>query len=40
MAAIMPRARCEILPDAGHLAWLDQSEQCARLMIEFLKNGE
>src|SRR5262249_30029099 len=24
MAAIMPNARCEVVRDAGHVAWLDQ----------------
>jgi pimeloyl-ACP methyl ester carboxylesterase len=37
MAAIAPHARCEVLPDAGHVAWLDQPERCAQLTIDFLK---
>jgi pimeloyl-ACP methyl ester carboxylesterase len=38
MAAIAPHARCEVLPDAGHMPWLDQTERCAQLTIEFLKS--
>jgi pimeloyl-ACP methyl ester carboxylesterase len=37
MAEIAPHARCEVLHDAGHMAWLDQPERCAQLTIEFLK---
>jgi pimeloyl-ACP methyl ester carboxylesterase len=37
MAAITPHARCEVVHDAGHLAWLDQPERCAQLTVEFLK---
>ncbi len=40
MAVIAPHARCEIMQNAGHMAWLEQPEQCARLTIEFLKNSE
>lgn len=39
MAAIAPRAHCEVLKDAGHLPWLDQSEQCIRLTKDFLKRS-
>jgi len=39
MAAIAPNARCEVLADAGHIVWLDQSERCAASSIEFLKMG-
>lgn len=39
MAAIAPHARCEILNDAGHMPWIDQTERCARLTIEFLKSA-
>jgi len=28
MAALAPRARCEVVRDAGHLVWLDQTEHC------------
>jgi pimeloyl-ACP methyl ester carboxylesterase len=38
MAAILPHARCEVLPDAGHMPWLDQPERCAQLTIGFLKS--
>ena len=37
MAAIAPRARCEVLSDAGHWPWFDQPELCARLTVEFLR---
>ena len=36
MAALAPRARCEVLADAGHVAWIDQPERCATLVAEFL----
>ena len=29
MACLMPNARREVIPDAGHLAWLDQPNRCA-----------
>lgn len=37
MADLAPHARCEILPDAGHLPWLDQPDACSRMVAEFLK---
>lgn len=40
MARLVPKARCEVLRDAGHLAWLDQPDRCARLTLEFLKEGK
>lgn len=39
MAALAPNARCEIIPDAGHLVWLDQPGACIRVLIEFLKSA-
>jgi acetyl esterase len=36
MAKLAPNARCEVLPDAGHLPWLDQPVICRRLITEFL----
>jgi pimeloyl-ACP methyl ester carboxylesterase len=39
MASIAPHARCEIIPDAGHLVWLDQPDRCTKLMIEFLRSA-
>jgi pimeloyl-ACP methyl ester carboxylesterase len=36
MAALAPRARCEIVADAGHAVWIDQPERCAKLVIDFL----
>ncbi|MGZ5094203.1 MAG: alpha/beta fold hydrolase [Burkholderiales bacterium] len=40
MATMAPKARCEVLSDAGHLIWVDQPERCARLSVDFLKAGE
>ncbi len=37
MAALAPHARCEVIRGAGHLVWLDEPEQCAKLVISFLK---
>jgi 2-hydroxy-6-oxonona-2,4-dienedioate hydrolase len=37
MASLAPHATCTIVPDAGHLIWLDQPDRCVNLMIEFLK---
>ncbi len=37
MADIAPNARCKVLPDAGHLPWLDQPDKCSRMVAEFLK---
>jgi pimeloyl-ACP methyl ester carboxylesterase len=37
MANLAPNARCAILPDAGHLPWLDQPEVCSRMVADFLK---
>jgi pimeloyl-ACP methyl ester carboxylesterase len=39
MAALAPHATCAIVPDAGHLIWLDQPDRCANLIIEFLKTA-
>jgi pimeloyl-ACP methyl ester carboxylesterase len=40
MAKLAPKARCEVLRDAGHLPWLDQPEECNRLVLKFLKEGK
>jgi pimeloyl-ACP methyl ester carboxylesterase len=37
MAALMPNARAEAVPDAGHLVWLDQPEHCSARIIEYLE---
>jgi len=37
MASLAPHARCEVIRGAGHLVWLDEPEQCAKLIISFLK---
>lgn len=36
MAALMPEARCEVIPDAGHLPWIDEPALCAEHMRSFL----
>ena len=36
MAALMQNARCEVVPDAGHVVWLDQSTICAEKLKAFL----
>ena len=36
MARLMPSGRCEVIPDAGHLAWLDQLEMCTARIRAFL----
>ena len=38
MASLAPCARCEVIRGAGHLVWLDEPEQCAKLTISFLKH--
>jgi pimeloyl-ACP methyl ester carboxylesterase len=38
MAALIPKARVELIADAGHIVGFDQPEQCAKLTIEFLKS--
>lgn len=39
MAAMAQHARGEVVPDAGHWAWIDQPDLCARLTVEFLKSA-
>jgi pimeloyl-ACP methyl ester carboxylesterase len=36
MARLMPAGQCEVIPEAGHLPWLDQPDLCARLIESFL----
>jgi len=36
MARLMPRGRCEVIPDAGHSVFVDQPELCAHLIGSFL----
>jgi pimeloyl-ACP methyl ester carboxylesterase len=38
MAQLMPNSRVEVVPDAGHLAWLDQPETVAGLIVNFLRS--
>jgi len=35
----LPNARLALLPDAGHLVWLDKPDECARLITEFLRQA-
>jgi pimeloyl-ACP methyl ester carboxylesterase len=37
MAKMAPRARCDVVRDAGHHVWVDQPKHAARLTMEFLK---
>lgn len=37
MAQLIPHASAEVVPDAGHLAWLDQPEAVAGLITNFLQ---
>jgi len=37
MVALMPNAKLQVVHDAGHLAWLDQIEQCTNLVTSFLR---
>jgi pimeloyl-ACP methyl ester carboxylesterase len=37
MAALIPGARLEIIPDAGHLPGVEQPAAVARLIADFLK---
>ena len=36
---IMLDARVEVVPEAGHLPWLDAPDRCAELIVDFLKSG-
>ena len=35
----LPNARLVLLPDAGHLVWLDKPDECASLITEFLRQA-
>ncbi len=35
MVALMPRAKLQVVHDAGHLAWLDQIDECTNLVTAF-----
>jgi pimeloyl-ACP methyl ester carboxylesterase len=37
LCELMPEARMELLPDTGHLAWLDEPERVAGLVRDFLR---
>ncbi len=36
MARLMGNGKCEVIPDAGHVAWLDQLDLCAEHIERFL----
>jgi pimeloyl-ACP methyl ester carboxylesterase len=36
MARLMPNGRCDVIRDAGHLAWVDQPDICAERIGSFL----
>jgi 2-hydroxy-6-oxonona-2,4-dienedioate hydrolase len=38
LAARMPDAQVRVVPEAGHLVWLDQPDLCAEAMIDFLED--
>jgi pimeloyl-ACP methyl ester carboxylesterase len=38
MAQSMPHGRAKVVPDAGHLAWLDQPKTVADLIANFLRS--
>jgi pimeloyl-ACP methyl ester carboxylesterase len=38
MAQSIPHGRAEVVPDAGHLAWLDQPETVAGLIANFMRS--
>lgn len=40
LARAIPGARLEVIPDAAHLANIEQPEQFNRLLLDFLKNQE
>ena len=37
MAQVIPQGRAQAVPDAGHLAWLDQPKAVAGLITSFLQ---
>ena len=38
MAQSMPHGRAVVVPDAGHLAWLDQPKSVTALVANFLRS--
>ncbi|HEV7690873.1 MAG TPA: alpha/beta hydrolase [Hyphomonadaceae bacterium] len=36
MLAALPDARASVVPDAGHLVWIDKPDECARQIVQFL----
>jgi pimeloyl-ACP methyl ester carboxylesterase len=38
MVALMPNANLDIVHDAGHLAWLDQIDECGNLVTAFMRS--
>ena len=39
MSRLAPQGRAEVVPDAGHLAWLDQPDTVAALIANFLRGA-
>ena len=39
LVARIPRARLELMPEAGHSPWLDDVDGCARKLTDFLDEG-
>jgi len=39
IAKRLPNARLELLPDAGHMPWVDKLDECATLVTEFLRRA-
>jgi pimeloyl-ACP methyl ester carboxylesterase len=37
MVALMPHAKLQVVHDAGHLAWLDQIDECSNLVTAFAR---
>jgi len=38
MVALMPHAKLQVVHDAGHLAWLDQIDECTNLITAFAQS--
>jgi pimeloyl-ACP methyl ester carboxylesterase len=39
LATVMPQARQAIVRNAGHIPWVDDTEACQRLILDFLAEG-
>ena len=38
MVGLMPHAKLQVVHDAGHLAWLDQIDECTNLITAFAQS--